>query len=344
VRHGALSTPKAGSPVPNPTRIAARRSARRRRTLVRALLGIGAVVTASAIVLAAIAAGFVTNVARTYDRQTATIATPFPASGRPAPDDRGALNVLLIGSDSRVADAGGRSDSLMLVHVGADRRSVSVMSIMRDSWVDVPGHGMAKINAAYSWGGVALTVQTVEQLLGVHVDHVAEIGFAGFAAMTDALGGVDVTSPKAFTWGGHSFTAGVNHLDGDEALAFVRARYPFADADHQRVKNQQSFMLGIANAVLSRKTLSNPARLSALATATSEHLSVDPGLTFRRLVDIGWSLRGLRSSDIVAFTVPTAGGGTSADGQSYVALDAPAVARLHDALTTDDVAGFLAAR
>ena len=330
--------------MPFTTRTAARRRVRRRRTILRAILGIGAVLTASAVVLAAIAAGFVTNVARTYERQTSTITTPFPTTDRPAPDDHGALNVLLIGSDSRGPDSRGRSDSLMLVHVDADRRAVSVMSIMRDSWVDVPGHGMAKINAAYSWGGVALTVQTVEQLLGVHVDHVAEIGFAGFAAMTDALGGVDVTSPKPFTWGGHTFTAGVNHLDGQEALSFVRARYPFADADHQRVKNQQSFMLGIANAVLSRKTLSNPARLSALVTATSEHLSVDSGLTFRRLVDIGWSLRGLRPADITAFTVPTAGGGTSADGQSYVALDTPAITRLRDALASDDVAAYLAER
>lgn len=83
----------------------------------------------------------------------------------------------------------------MLAHVPADRQHVYLMSIMRDSWVEVPGHGRAKINAAYSWGGVALTTETVEQLLDIRIDHVAEIDFAGFEDMTDALGGVTVDSP-----------------------------------------------------------------------------------------------------------------------------------------------------
>ncbi|MFZ7086615.1 LCP family protein [Curtobacterium sp. RRHDQ10] len=318
---------------------------KRLHPVLRAVLGIAAVVAGAAVVVSLVGAGLVTSLARTYDRTTTTIHTAFPDAPRPVADERGALDVLLIGSDARSPSAGnGRSDSLMLLHIGADRRAVFVMSIMRDSWVDVPGHGMAKINAAYSWGGVPLTVQTVEQLLGVRVDHVAEIGFEGFAAMTDALGGVDVDAPKAFTWGGHAFASGRNHLDGAEALSFVRARYPFADADHQRVANQQSFMRGVARAVLSRGTLTNPARIGDLVTATASHLSVDPGLTSRRLVDIGWSLRDLRADDVHTFTLASSGGGTAADGQSYVSIDAASLASLRSALTDDDLGRYLDTR
>ncbi|WP_316296705.1 LCP family protein, partial [Clavibacter michiganensis] len=146
-----------------------------------------------ATVIAVAASVFVGGLARSFDANTTTISDAFPAGARPAATD-GAENILLIGSDSRAeldpdgdGAAGGRSDTLMLLHVPADRKAVYLMSIMRDSWVDVPGHGKAKINAAYSWGGVPLVEQTVEQLLDSRIDHVAEIDFAGFEDMTDAL-------------------------------------------------------------------------------------------------------------------------------------------------------------
>ncbi|GAA3341182.1 LCP family protein [Curtobacterium pusillum] len=322
---------------------------RRRPFLVALIATLGSLVGIAAV-LAVVASVFVGGLARSYDAGKDVLEDPFPTGSRPAASD-GSENILLVGSDSRANSdpdgdraAGGRSDTLMLAHVPADRKAVYLMSIMRDSWVDVPGHGAAKINAAYSWGGVPLTVQTVEQLLDVRVDHVAEIDFAGFDGMTDALGGVTVQSSRDFTArGGERFTQGANRLDGEQALVFVRERYAFADADHTRVKNQQAFMRGVADGLLSKGTITNPGRIQDFVTATSKYLSVDDGLTFQTLVGLGWSLRDVRPSDLRTFTVPTAGGGTSPDGQSYVALNTIAVQSLSQALRSDDVHGWLAA-
>ncbi len=319
---------------------------RKRPFLVALIATLGSLVGIAAVV-AVVASIFVGGLARSYDAGKDVITDPFPTGSRPAPS-KGARNILLIGSDSRSnhdpngdGAAGGRSDTLMLAHVPADRKDVYLMSIMRDSWVDVPGHGKAKMNAAYAWGGVPLTVQTVEQLLDVRIDHVAEIDFAGFKGMTDALGGVTVNAPKAFTAGGHSYTAGANRLDGDAALAFVRERHSFADADYTRVKNQQAFMRGILGGVLSKGTVTNPGRIQDFVTATSKYLSVDEGLTFQTLVGLGWSLRDVRPSDLTTFTMPTAGTGTSPDGQSIVNVNTLAVQSLSQALRSDDVPKWL---
>ncbi|ROP80667.1 LCP family protein [Curtobacterium sp. PhB115] len=330
----------------HPRRRRSRRSRRRRPFLVALVATLGSLVGIAAVI-AIVASIFVGGLARSFDAGRDTIRDPFPTGARPAPG--GGENILLIGSDSRAArgadgkpsDLGGRSDTLMLAHIPADRRAVYLMSIMRDSWVDIPGHRRAKINAAYSWGGVPLTVQTVEHLLDVRVDHVAEIDFTGFKDMTDALGGVTVDSTRAFTAGPHEFVAGANLLDGDSALAFVRERYAFADADHTRVRNQQAFMRGVLDGLLSRGTVTNPGRVQDFVTATSEHLAVDAGLTFPTLLRLGWSLRSVGTGDLRTFTVPTAGAGTSPDGQSYVTLNDLAVRSLSQALRSDDVAAWL---
>lgn len=326
------------------------RPPRRKRPFLVALLVTGGTLVAAATALAVAAAVFVGGLASSFDQRSDALADPFPAGSRPAASGT-AENVLLVGSDSRAARdpdgdhaAGGRSDSLMLVHVPADRRHVYLMSILRDSWVDVPGHGRAKINAAYSWGGIPLTVQTVEQLLDVRIDHVAEIDFAGFQDVTDALGGVTVQSSEDFTARGHHFTRGTNHLDGEQALAFVRERYAFADADHTRVRNQQAFLRGVFQQVLSRGTLTNPGRLQDFVAATSEHVAVDAGFDARAIATLGWSLRGISAHDLVTFTLPTAGGGTSPDGQSYVALNELDRQDVSRALRSDDLQDWLAER
>jgi LCP family protein required for cell wall assembly len=339
--HHATEAPDAAADLP---------TGRRKRPLLVALVATLGTLVGIAVVVAVVASVFVGGLARSYDAGKDVIPEPFPTGPRPAPK-HGAENVLLIGSDSRSGsnpdgdhrtfDIGGRSDTLMLVHVPADRQDVFLVSIMRDSWVEVPGHGTAKINAAYAWGGVPLTVQTVEHLLDVRIDHVAEIDFAGFAGMTDALGGVTVDSPGTFDARGHSYAAGPNHLDGDAALAFVRERYAFADADHTRVRNQQAFMRGVLEGVLSEGTMTNPGRIQDFVTATSRYLSVDEGLTFPTLVDLGWSLRGVRSEDLTTFTLPTAGSGSSPDGQSIVTLNTLAVQSLSQALRSDDLPGWL---
>jgi LCP family protein required for cell wall assembly len=319
---------------------------RRRRPFLVALIATVGGIVGLAVIVSVVAAIFVGNLANTFDRQTDTITRAFPGGDRPAAGD--GTNILLIGSDARTRfdpdgdrASGGRSDTLMLVHLPKSGHQVYLMSIMRDSWVPIPGHGEAKINAAYSWGGVQLTVQTVEQLLDVRIDNVAEIDFEGFRDMTNALGGVDVRSTESFTARGHAITRGENHLDGAAALAFVRERYAFADADHTRVRNQQAFMRGVLQGVLSRSTLTSPTRVQDFVSATTKYLAVDSGLTVNRLVELGWSLRGVRAGDLHTFTIPTAGGGTSPDGQSYVSLNGIEVAELSRALRSDDVGAWL---
>ena len=323
----------------------------RRRPLRTALLVATGLLTVVTIVLAVVVSAFVSGLAHRYDAGRTVIESAFPDAARPAPagDAEDAVNVLLIGSDSRARSdpdqdraGGGRSDVLMVAHVSGDRRHASLVSILRDSWVDVPGHGSAKINAAYSWGGVPLTVQTVEQLLDVRIDHVAEIDFAGFAGMTDALGGVTVESSTAFDARGHHFRVGPNHLDGAAALAFVRERYAFADADRTRVRNQQAFLRALVQRVVSEDTLTSPGRIRQFVSSSSEYLSVDPGLDFSTLVGLGWSLRDFRAQDLDTVTLPSAGGGTSDDGQSYVRVDQSAVASLSIALRSDDLSGWIA--
>lgn len=320
---------------PVATRSERRRAERRRRrrpwvvTTVVALV----VLVGVPVVAALVGFGYLVHLASTFDDRATTVVGALPEyDGRPGVDADGALNVLLLGSDTRGRGDAGRSDVMMLVHLPGDRSSIEVLSIMRDTWVDVPGHGEAKINAAYSWGGVPLTVQTVEQLLEVRVDHVAEIDFEGFRGMTEALGGVDVVSERAFSAGGHEFRQGLNHLDGDAALAFVRERSSFADADHQRVRNQQAFLEALAHGVISRGTLTDPGRVSTFVGATAEHLAVDESLTPPRLAEIGWSARGLTPGSLHAVTLPTVGGSVSADGQSYLAVDPDGLDRITAAL------------
>src|SRR5699024_3687054 len=153
-----------------------------------------------------------------------------PAEGEEDP----AVNILLLGSDSRadtstpiLDDLGSRSDTIMVAHIPSDRSGVQIMSIMRDSWVEIPGHGHAKINAAMAYGGVPLIVQTVEGLIDQRIDHIAVADFNGFKNLTEAVGGVEVNNPRDFTVGDTHFAQGNITLDGDEALQFVRERYAF---------------------------------------------------------------------------------------------------------------------
>jgi len=338
-----------------------RRRGRRRRRSRAATAAIAAGVSLVLLVVAAgVAAGaFALHLASTWDDSTTTLDRAFPAEAeRPAPTPDGALNVLLMGSDSRgdettldvAGPSGQRTDTMMLLHVDADRQHASVMSLMRDLWVPVPGHGDAKLNAAWAYGGSPLTVQTVEGLLGVRIDHVAIVDFEGFAGMTTALGGVDVVSEKAFRSTArdrarsYEYVQGVNHLEGDAALSFVRERAAFADADYQRVRNQQAFLRGVLDSLVSRATLTDPTRVTGFVTAVAPYVTVDAGLDAASLVSLGASLRGVRPDDVDFFTVPDAGTGTSPDGQSIVLPDEAAMPALRDALRDDQVRAFLETR
>jgi len=296
------------------------------------------------------AAGVYTwSLSRTFDGQTVKIPDVFPDEASRPPAGAGertnGQNILLLGSDTRgafdgsIADlTGQRSDTIMVVHVPANRKNIYVMSIMRDSWLEIPGHGEAKVNSAMSYGGVPLAVQTIEGLLGARIDHVAIVDFEGFKGVTNALGGVDIDNPIAFDSShlkGHHFPEGVQIVNGTEALAFVRERYAFADGDFQRARNQQVFIKAVLGKTLSAETLTSPVKISGLIGAVAPYLAVDEGLNAIYAAGLGVELRDVRVDDVTFFTLPTTGTGTSPDGQSIVVIDQDKLKAVQRGFQTD---------
>ncbi|MFC3686845.1 LCP family protein [Aquipuribacter hungaricus] len=322
------------------THLQVRQTRPRRQTAT--FVVIVALVLVAAVVASLALAADVTVRAR-YDSRIERFDDPAAAlseASRPAPVPGEARTYLLLGSDSRVsagdasqwAAGAQRTDAIMLVHLPADRSGLYVMSIPRDSWVDVPGHGRAKINAAFSWGGPALLVQTVEQLTGLRVDHVGVVDFEGFVAMTDALGGVEVTVPEATQDARASFPAGTSTMDGEQALDYVRQRYGLDDGDLDRVRRHQNWVRAVLRGALSRDTLTDPRQLDAFLLATTSAVALDSSFGVADLRDLALELRGLRSEDVDFLTVPVAGTGRSEDGQSVVLLDHPAADGLWQAV------------
>lgn len=309
-----------------------------------------AVVIVIALAVAATIGFFLWRLSSSYNENVETIAVPFPDEElRPQKDeDDNSQNILLIGSDTRgEIDEGilkgpqdGRSDTIMLAHIPNDRDDVVFVSVMRDSWVDIPGYGANKVNAAMAHGGVPLTVQTLEALLDIRIDHVALIDFAGFRGLTDALGGVTVNNNVAFSSGGHDFAEGEITLNGDEALTFVRTRKAFDDGDYQRVRNQQKYMKGVARQLISRDTLSSPGKIINVVDELSPFLTVSEDLTAGYFVSLAPSMRDVRQENLIFITAPTEGPAWSDDGQSIVLLDPEGMKELREAFKTDTLAEY----
>ncbi|WP_009884583.1 LCP family protein [Brevibacterium aurantiacum] len=283
------------------------------------------------------------NVGRTFDNNANKL-TDEQIFGTERPDDQkedGGTNILLLGSDEPmdqvdVNDSRGlRSDTIMVMHIPESGSNVQVMSIPRDSWVDIEGHGKAKVNSALSTGGLPLAVSTVSDFIGTELDHVAIIDFEGFKALTDSLGGVMVNSEQAFEKNGYTFEKGENVLDGDEALTFVRERKSFQDGDFQRARNQQAFIRGLTNEIISADTLSNPKKIQDMVKNFSPYMYVDSGLDAQYISATAFAMRDVRPGDIEFFTSPTAGVGTSSDGQSIVNVDEEELKKVQDAYKND---------
>jgi len=254
---------------------------------------------------------------------------------------------LLVGSDSRqgltpeqqaeLATGGdigtGRTDTILLVHVPRFGSDVppTMVSIPRDSYVDIPDHGEDKINTAFAIGGAPLLAQTIEQATGMRLDHYAELGFDGFAVMVDAVGGVTMCPPEPVSdpLAGIELPAGCQKLDGRTALGYVRTRAtPRADLD--RMVNQREFMAALMHRSASPSVLLNPLRWYPMAHAATVAVTVDAGAHVWDLARLGWALHG----DVTTTTVPI-GEFTGSDSGSVVVWNSDAAQRLFEALASD---------
>ncbi|NMM24099.1 MAG: LCP family protein [Phycicoccus sp.] len=274
---------------------------------------------------------------------------PTPAPGESAPTKpataKDSQNFLVIGSDSRAVSASsGRSDVIVLVHINSDRSRVDLVHFPRDLYVSVPGQGKDKINAAFAYGGAPLLVRTLQGLVNVPIDHVAIIGFEGFKAMTDAVGGVDVFAEESSTAPTGNIVKGFNHLNGDQALAFVRERHQLSEGDISRGKRQQAFIKALMLKGLSKDVLLNPINLASFADAATKNLTVDDGFSMGDMRSEALQMRNLRGGDIYFTTAPFTGFGTSPIGGSIDILDTVKIQQLADALQHDDMASYTTAK
>ncbi|GAA4465218.1 LCP family protein [Phytohabitans houttuyneae] len=273
-----------------------------------------------------------------------TLPDPFaaiPATERPPPSPERALTILLAGIDSEQDTSPARSDALMLVRLTADRHHAYVVSLPRDSWVNIPGHGMDKVNAAYAYGGQTLAVRTVERLTKVRIDHVAVVDMAGFRELTDALGGVVLTVPEQVT-DPHfvSFPAGTRRFDGAAALAYVRERRGLPRGDLDRVRRQQEFLRAVLQQMGQED---DPRRLAAALDAVTRTVAVDKGFGTGEMLRLLLGFRKL-DGEVTFLTAPVTGTGMVGDA-SVVFLDtklgppfwkAVGTDRLDDYLSTHD--------
>ncbi|MFI9584152.1 LCP family protein [Streptomyces sp. NPDC052236] len=247
---------------------------------------------------------------------------------RPTPLVHDAQNILLLGSDTRTGegnskygrDDGGsqRSDTTILLHISADLRSATAMSVPRDLMVDIPScrkhdgtrsrNQFSQFNWAFELGGTACTVRTVERLTGIRLDHHMVVDFSGFKDMVDAVDGVDVclTEPINDADARLRLAAGKQKLNGEEALGYVRARKSIGDgSDTERMDRQQRFLGALVNKMQSDGVLLNPARLVPVLDAATKSLTTDPGLdSLKDLYDLTRALRSIPTEKVQFLTVP----------------------------------------
>ncbi|MFJ5096953.1 LCP family protein [Streptomyces sp. NPDC088557] len=273
---------------------------------------------------------------------------------RPAEGD--CTTYLIVGSDSREgmtaeekkklhtgSAEGKRTDSMMIL--AACSSGNTMVSLPRDSWVTIPNfvgsesgksfpaRGGSKLNAAYAMDGPELLVRTVEFNTGLRIDHYAEIGFAGFANIVDALGGVELNIEKGFKdkKSGADFQAGTQTLDGEQALAFVRTRYAFAESDLQRTKNQQKFLSALANQAATPGTILNPFALYPTLGAGLDTLIVDKDMSLYDLGRMFFAMKGINSGDGKSMNMPIAGSAP----QGSLKWDMPKVKQLVEQIKND---------
>ncbi|KAF3469628.1 LCP family protein [Streptomyces sp. Tu 3180] len=273
------------------------------------------------------------------------------------PEKGEGTNYLIVGSDSRAGMSdeekkklhtgsaeGKRTDSMMILHTGDN--GPTLISLPRDSNVTIPefqgsesgktrpAMGANKLNAAYSIDGPTLLVRTVEFNTGLHIDHYVEIGFAGFANIVDAVGGVEMDIPQDIkdTKSGADLKKGKQTLNGEEALAFVRTRYALAGSDLDRTKNQQKFLSALANQVATPSTVLNPFRLYPTMGAGLDSLVVDKEMGLFDLAGMFWAMKGVSGGEGKSMNMPISGSA----GNGNLQWDMPKVKQLVEQLKNDE--------
>jgi len=256
---------------------------------------------------------------------------------------------VLVGSDSRASEVdedgtsrqdttGSRTDTIMLLHRPSGSGPTVMVSLPRDSYVDVPGYGMNKLNSAYAFGGPALLVQTVEQATGLGVDGYVETGFDGFSSVVDALGGVEVCLPDPIedSFADIDLPAGCQTLQGQDALGLVRTRKTDATGDLARVQRQRQLLGAIVERATSPAVLLNPARSYPSARAGGDALTVDGELGPLGLGRFLLAMRSVTGGSGVQLTVPVSDPDLSTSVGSAVEWDSERSTELFDALRADD--------
>ncbi|MFE5901098.1 LCP family protein [Streptomyces sp. NPDC056488] len=246
---------------------------------------------------------------------------------RPPANSSAARNILLIGSDTRSGEGNERygrdkgtqrSDTVILLHLAAGKRSATAVSLPRDLMVTVPGcrkpdgsrtrEQFAQFNLAFEVGGTACTIRTVEKLTGTRIDHHMVIDFQGFKKMVDAVDGVEVClkEPVDDADAHLKLPAGRQTLHGEQALGFVRARKSLGNgSDTERMDRQQQFLGALVNKVQSNGVLLNPARLYPVLDAATKSITTDAGLdSLRDLYDLARSMRAIPTERVQFLTVP----------------------------------------
>ena len=256
-----------------------------------------------------------------------------------------AMNILLIGSDSRGTDTG-RSDTFIVLHIDADRKNVYLVSFPRDMWVTIPGHGKAKINAGYSFGGSALAVSTIEALIGARIDHVVVTDFTDFVQLVDQIGPVTVDNPVGSV---ATDDRGVKYdfpqgplviTDGYMALAFSRQREELPRGDLDRTLRQRAFLKALALKIATPEVLTNPVKLNAVI---AKYVTVDSGMTNDIIYSLALSLTGITSPDQIHMVQAPITGFATIQGQSTDTVDVAGNTALGKALQNDTMAAFVAA-
>ena len=278
---------------------------------------------------------------------------------RPPLYSAAAMNMLVIGSDSRAgsngqfgsaqAISGARSDTMMLLHILPEHRGGVVISFPRDSLVPIigcqadglgdPGQkaqpGQTEmLNATFAYGGAACLWKTLEASTGIFIDHFVEINFSGFQSVVNDLGGVNVCLPEAVNdpASGLDLSAGTHHVNGAQALAFVRERHIGEGSDLQRIQRQQFFMAALLQQIGGQKTLSDVPRLFTIARDVARTLTTDSGLSVGTMLSVAESMKGLTSKGVQFAQVPVSADPNDAN---RVLWQQPQAAQLFSAVAHD---------